>query len=158
MPQKTIYVKEADLELWKRAQEELGESISSIFSDCLRERLEQKMQAPDVESMEKIQVWLWSPSGQPTISKTFIGEWLIAPHETMYASKDDGEEWPGVCWAIAQTKKGLIAVHSFEVQDRCPPTLDVYRSIESLGKDVPESIIAETADRLGVVYEVELDV
>lgn len=40
MPNKTIYVKEADLPIWDRAQKELGDSISSVFIDCLKERLE----------------------------------------------------------------------------------------------------------------------
>jgi len=40
MPNKTIYIKDSDLTLWDRAQEELGESVSSVFVDCLKERLE----------------------------------------------------------------------------------------------------------------------
>ena len=40
MPNKTIYIKDADLPLWDKAQEELGESISSVFVDYLKERLE----------------------------------------------------------------------------------------------------------------------
>ncbi len=40
MPNKTIYVKDSDLPMWERAQEKLGESISSVFVECLKERLE----------------------------------------------------------------------------------------------------------------------
>jgi len=40
MPNKTIYVKDSDLPLWDRAQRELGGSISSIFVEYLKERLE----------------------------------------------------------------------------------------------------------------------
>lgn len=40
MPNKTIYLKDSDLSLWERAQQELGESVSSMFVDYLRERLE----------------------------------------------------------------------------------------------------------------------
>jgi hypothetical protein len=40
MPNKTIYIKDSDLPLWDRAQRELGESISSVFADHLKERLE----------------------------------------------------------------------------------------------------------------------
>jgi hypothetical protein len=40
MPNKTIYVKDSDLPLWDRAQQELGESVSSVFIECLKERLE----------------------------------------------------------------------------------------------------------------------
>lgn len=40
MPNKTIYIKDSDLPLWDKAQKKLGESISSVFVDCLKERLE----------------------------------------------------------------------------------------------------------------------
>jgi len=40
LPNKTIYIKDADLALWDRAQHELEESVSSAFVDYLRERLE----------------------------------------------------------------------------------------------------------------------
>jgi hypothetical protein len=39
MPNKTIYVKDADLPLLEQAQEQLGESVSSIFAEFLRERV-----------------------------------------------------------------------------------------------------------------------
>jgi hypothetical protein len=39
MPNKTIYVKDTDLPLFARAQEQLGESLSSLFADFLRERV-----------------------------------------------------------------------------------------------------------------------
>ncbi|MFZ0590238.1 MAG: hypothetical protein WAM39_07130 [Bryobacteraceae bacterium] len=40
LPNKTIYIKDSDLSLWDRAQQELGESVSSTLVDYLRERLE----------------------------------------------------------------------------------------------------------------------
>jgi hypothetical protein len=42
MPNKTIYISNADLPLWEEAQRELGESISSGFVEYLRERLERR--------------------------------------------------------------------------------------------------------------------
>jgi hypothetical protein len=39
MPNKTIYVKDADVQLLEQAQEQLGESISSMFAEFLRERV-----------------------------------------------------------------------------------------------------------------------
>jgi hypothetical protein len=40
LPNKTIYIKDADLPTWDRAQRELGESVSSAFVDYLEQRLE----------------------------------------------------------------------------------------------------------------------
>jgi len=39
MPNKTIYVRDTDLPLLEQAQEQLGESVSSIFAEFLRERV-----------------------------------------------------------------------------------------------------------------------
>lgn len=39
MPNKTIYVKDADLPLFEQAQESFGESISSLFAEFLRDRV-----------------------------------------------------------------------------------------------------------------------
>ena len=39
MPNKTIYVKDADLPLLEQAQEQLGDSVSSMFAQFLRERV-----------------------------------------------------------------------------------------------------------------------
>lgn len=39
MPNKTIYVKDADLPLFEQAQELLGESVSSVFAEFLKERV-----------------------------------------------------------------------------------------------------------------------
>jgi hypothetical protein len=40
VPNKTIYIKDSDLPIWDRAQQELGESVSSVFVDYLKARLE----------------------------------------------------------------------------------------------------------------------
>ncbi len=39
MPNKTLYVKESDLPLFEQAQQQLGDSISSMFADFLKERV-----------------------------------------------------------------------------------------------------------------------
>src|SRR2546421_3265264 len=39
MPNKTIYVKDTDLPLLAQAQEQLGDSVSSMFAEFLRERV-----------------------------------------------------------------------------------------------------------------------
>jgi hypothetical protein len=39
MPAKTIYVKESEIPIFEQVQEQVGESISSLFSEFLRERM-----------------------------------------------------------------------------------------------------------------------
>jgi hypothetical protein len=48
LPNKTIYIRDSDVEVWDRAQKKLGgESISSIITDYLRERA-----APNFDNVE----------------------------------------------------------------------------------------------------------
>src|SRR5438445_11696448 len=39
MPNKTIYVRDSDMLLFEQAQEQLGDSISALFAEFLRERV-----------------------------------------------------------------------------------------------------------------------
>jgi hypothetical protein len=39
MPNKTIYLRDADLPLFEQAQEEFGDSVSSLFAEFLRDRV-----------------------------------------------------------------------------------------------------------------------
>jgi hypothetical protein len=55
MPNKTIYIKDSDTEIWDKAQKELGgESISSIITDCLKERLKASKTLDNVEAMKNL--------------------------------------------------------------------------------------------------------
>jgi hypothetical protein len=60
LPNKTIYLKTADVPLWDRAQKELGDSISSVFVDYLKKRLEQerletRAKRPKREKLDMVQ-------------------------------------------------------------------------------------------------------
>lgn len=54
MPNKTIYIKDADLPVWDKAQKELGDSISSAFVDYLRERLKRQKGTDMVQAMDAL--------------------------------------------------------------------------------------------------------
>ena len=54
LPNKTIYIKDADLPVWERAQKELGESISSAFVDYLKERLDRQKGVDVIQAMDAL--------------------------------------------------------------------------------------------------------
>lgn len=54
MPNKTIYIKNADLPIWDKAQEELGDSISSAFVDYLKDRLKRHKGVDMVQAMDTL--------------------------------------------------------------------------------------------------------
>jgi hypothetical protein len=54
MPNKTIYIKDSETEIWERAQRELGgESISSVVTDCLRSRLRMSEVRSNVDALKE---------------------------------------------------------------------------------------------------------
>jgi hypothetical protein len=56
MPTKTLYVKDADLPLFERAQNELGESLSALMALCLRRQLEAQATGPAQYEYKFVQV------------------------------------------------------------------------------------------------------
>jgi len=55
MPNKTIYIKDSDLETWEKAQKSLGgESISAIITDCLKGRLRASQSLDQVEAINEV--------------------------------------------------------------------------------------------------------
>jgi hypothetical protein len=54
LPNKTIYIKDADLPLWDEAQKELGNSISSAFTDYLKERINRQRGIDMVHAMDSL--------------------------------------------------------------------------------------------------------
>jgi hypothetical protein len=57
VPNKTIYLKDSDVEIWDKAQKTIGgESISSIITDCLRARL--RVGGSNVDNAEAMKSFL----------------------------------------------------------------------------------------------------
>lgn len=165
MPNKTLYVKDSDLPLWEKAQAELGESVSSLFADCLRQRLEEKAREKEQDTvlgrMEKIKLTFWNENDEPVIVKSFVGRWLVNDLEPE-------QDQSGVSWgandrySVAQTKQGKLVVYTC---GDLAPTMEIYNSFEDMrgAKDgiyprYPENLIAETAAALRRPYEIELDI
>lgn len=157
MPKKTIYVRDEDLPLWTEAQKELGQSLSAMFADCLRERL-QKARIAGSKTMDKITIVQWNEEDDPVVHKSFTGRWLVPPHRDQRAD-DDSQNWDaGACYGVAETQKGAIAVYCFHCNDGWAPAFDVYDNLEQLKGKVPQNIISAAAHSLGIRYEMELDI
>jgi hypothetical protein len=55
MPNKTIYIRDSDIEVWNKAQSDLGgESISSIVIDCLKDRLRSSRTTSSADVMREV--------------------------------------------------------------------------------------------------------
>lgn len=155
MPRTTLYIKESDTELFERAQNELGESLSSVFADCLRKRMEEQ---PRAGEMQKIRLVFWDENQQPSITKSFTGRWLVGDAgeglRTLEGSWDGGAEW-----SIAQTAKGNLVVYLQHCNERWAPKMTIYDSFDDLETaEIPKDILAQAAAGLGVPYEIDLDI
>lgn len=166
MPNKTLYIKDSDLELWDRAQNELGGSLSAMFIECLKTRL---AKVEDLGKMAKISLEFWNADEQPVIKKSFTGRWLVGDAANGIGPEQDDS---GVSWdwklrySVAQTAQGRIVVYEAYEDDSHAPGMEVYDNFEALqGAEIdnrypryPQNIIAETAAALGEPYEIELDI
>ena len=77
MPNKTIYVREADTEVWEKAERLAGGSVSALIAEALRRYVEEVEQKEQLD-MESIEVELWGPEDRP-YEAAFVGRWLLWP-------------------------------------------------------------------------------
>lgn len=165
MPNVTLYVKDPDLEIINRAKSELGDSLSAVFMDCVRQRLERRAE-PAPDKMEKIVLVMWNQNEQPVIRKSFVGRWLAGGPSEGRRADDDSHEWPrNIQWSIAQTQRGAIVAYTQDPKGYSAPTMEVFENFDdfkdaenSAGLCFPQNIIAEVAHELGEPYEIELDI
>jgi len=163
----TLYIKDADLPMVEKAKKELGDSLSSIFIDCIRQRIEQ-IPAPKGET-GKITVETRNSSSARTIRKTFEGRWLIDENDKLTAENDENSaiQWDNyVTYRLAQTRKGALVVYACDPNDDDgEATMEVYDSFDDLktaeddnAPRYPDNVIAAFADALGEPYDIELDI
>jgi hypothetical protein len=167
MPNITLYVKDADLPVIEKAKKKLGESLSSVFTDCVRDRLEALKPVP-AGSMEKLVLTFWNEEEQPVIQKSFKGRWLVGGPDEGLRAQDDT---PGVSWdrgaeySVAQTAKENLVVYMRHCNDRFAPRMQTFENFADMKEDkeggypsFPQNVIAETAAALGEPHEIELDI
>jgi hypothetical protein len=156
VPNKTIYVKEGDTELWERAERLAGGSFSGLITEALRRYVEEEEQKEQT-GMESIEVDLWGPEERP-YQAAFVGRWLVLPNEMETRTEEPGYD-AGAYYGVALTRRGNIAVYSRHVNDGFPPSLDAYGSFEEAEEDgVPGDILAMAASEISGGYVHKLDI
>jgi hypothetical protein len=146
VPNKTIYIKEADTELWEKAERLAGDSVSALLTEALRRYVEEAEQ-----NMETIEVAVGGLPGIPgkTYTAQFVGRWLLHP---------DYYDEAGGYYGVALTQRGNIVVY-LQVDVRFPPSLKVYDSFEGAEAwGVPESILSMAAAEIEADYVQKLDI
>ncbi len=158
-PNKTIYVREADREVWEKAEKLAGGSVSGLIADALRRYVEEEgmKRSMTTEVIKPIEVRLGGHE-RPLRTVRFVGEWLVWPDEDASRTTEPGYD-AGAYYGVALTENGNIAVYCAHVNGGFDTTLEVYSSIEAAeGAGVPPDIMGAAASKLGPNYVQERDI
>jgi len=180
MANKTLYVKDSDLPIWEQAEKLALNGVSSLVTMLLKTYVDQHP-IPDEQGMITITVecrHLRTSDGfqdsANAVKKSFVGRWLIPPEEQLtktYSSTETTRFVP-CFYAVAQTKKGAIAVYEGESGAYESSELNHYRTFEEFQEAqslnerqeptgrprYPENVIAAVAEALQREYVVHLDI
>jgi len=158
MPQKNLYIPESSVSMIEEAEQTLGESLSAIFVDCVRQRLE-KRKAQSQGEWAKIVLIFWNPNDEPTIKKSFKGRWIVGGDAGGETAAEDGFDTETE-WSVALTAKGNIVTYTQHPKEQHKPAMETYSDVNNLLDDeaVPANIRAEVAAELGAEFEIELDI
>ncbi len=160
MPQKTIYVSEADLPIFDQAQALAGGNLSSTIVRALRRYVEERLQ--ENNRMQNFEVKVGSIV---VVLKRFTARQLA---HGILAGDSSGSQ-PTIRYTAFETKRGKIALHTHTIPSMSQSvlkglsgegeyTLEVFDSIENLKSLVPSEFFdAAKASLEGLHFE-ELDI
>jgi hypothetical protein len=170
---RNVYVRAEDAEVWRRAEELAGDSLSQLIADQLRRYVAQR--EVQTSGFERIVVEAIvtgkAPSGpwDKEVRKiAFDGRWLVGEPVKRRQPK------PGVSeraisdgdmhlYGVALTRRGKIAVLELDVaegdQHGDPPYLKLYDSLSAADQDgIPHFILGQAAVALNTELVDELDI
>jgi hypothetical protein len=154
MPKKTIYVRDADQELWERAEQLAGGSLSGLLADALRRYVDEE-ELKEETNMETIEVRLGGKNFSRDVS--FVGEMLVSPGDEIRTAEEGYDA--GAYYGVARTKLGNIAVYAAHVNSGFDATLETYSSFEEAVEDgMPADVIAMAQSEADPNYVQPLDI
>jgi hypothetical protein len=156
VPNKTIYIREADTGLWEKAETLAGGSVSALLSEALRRYVEEE-ELKEQAGMENIEVQLWGPEETPYRAQ-FVGRWLLHPDPDETRTGEPGYDAGGY-YGVALTQRGNLAVYWAHCNEGRAPELNTYSSFdEAESESVPGDILALAASEMGADYVQKLNI
>ena len=155
MPSKTIYIKEADKELWEEAEIRAGGSLSGLLVDALRRYIEEEERKE--HGMGTIELDLIR--GESVRRVRFEGRWLVRPDQDETRSADPSGE-AGFYYGVALTRRGNVAVYIDSVKPSVDAQLETYASLDAAAAEgtLPEDIYEMADAEMGSDYVQDLDI
>jgi hypothetical protein len=155
VPNRTIYIREADAELWQEAERLAGGNISRLIADALRLYVDDKDRKE--QGMKSIKLDLGG-IGSPRWVQ-FEGRWLVKPDEEDARPADPSGE-AGFFYGVALTRRGNIAVYIDHVDHHGDARLETFPSLDAAAVEgvVPEEIYEMAEAAIGPDHVEELDI
>lgn len=166
MPNKTLYIRNEDIEVWAKIEVLVPSGdVSPLVSKLLRQYLEQSKL--ELGEMSRITVTIRDNESTPATAKSFIGRWIIPMTMPLAIG--------AIRYALALTSKEQLAVYAWDTNSTIK-YLGVYRNIDDLklgrkavlpyrssescklGGPLPDSVITELDKRLKSSYIENLDI
>jgi hypothetical protein len=155
-PNKTLYIKAADMDVWERAEkaaELTRQSISQFVAQALREQIARVDTL--VTDSSDITVEVGNSDGDRW-EQVFRGRWIVEP--------DDNNRWAsdnaGTAYGVAQTARNALVFYAYHVNDQYAPTLLVYPNLDEAAAQLNLSadVVALIAGRLGQRRVIRMDI
>jgi Post-segregation antitoxin CcdA len=109
--------------------------VSAICQQALLEevkRMEATTAAPDFTTL----------TVDRSRTENFTGYWVVEPSDDQRSSEPEADA--GMCYGVARTAKGRVAVYTYHVNDMWPAALSVYDDIDDAVADgLPPDIADE---------------
>jgi hypothetical protein len=170
---RNVYVRGEDAEIWRRAEELAGDSLSQLIADQLRRYVVQR--EVHTSGFERIVVEAIVKGEAPPgpwdkeVRKVgFDGRWLVGepvkrrqPKPGVYERAiSDGDMH---LYGVALTRRGKIAVLEIDIAEGSeygdPPYLKLYDSLHAADQDgIPHFILDQAAAALNTELVDELDI
>ena len=155
MPNKTIYVREADTELWEEAERFSGGNVSGLIAEALRRYVDEEKRKE--QGMEAIEVQVGGRD-DTTHTVRFQGMWLVEPDEDDTRTTEADYD-AGTYFGVALTKRNQIAVYSTDSSYNPKAELRTYPSFDAAElAGCPKDILAEARRGVDPDYVEDLDI
>jgi len=129
VPIKTLYVRDEDVPMWIAAEKfakQTRQSLSQLLAAALQSYL--SMTHPANDEFGEITVRVGAHE-RASWTEGFIGRWLIAPHNKNRWGND-----ARLCYGVALTRGGRIAVYRCQLNDGWPHSLAFYDHLDELAR------------------------
>jgi hypothetical protein len=158
---KTLYIRDEDIQTWERARELAGEKLSPVIITGLKRFIvEKEAEEAEAKGYKRIEVsYNDAETHNVPRRKAFHGKWVYSPEKCLEFSTEDG--YTSYHYALALTAKGNVVVLTWNNDaegNDYNSHFYVFPSLEAAAENTEANLVARAAmKKLGVPVE-ELDI